>query len=147
MILPVKFSGVSSTLYNKIVTSSLSCSEFILWKYSTRIPSAHRRFWQSFCNLKIATPNLCSHASLDSEFWRIFPRHNTASVKTWTFVRLKLMIPSSPIKDNYFHEWFSQPCISNPEISSCSDTDLVDVSNVCLSLRSVLFEMNWQLFK
>ena len=38
------------------------------------------------------------------------------------------MILSSPINDRYFHEWFSQPIVSNPEISSCSDTNFVDMS-------------------
>ena len=42
------------------------------------------------------------------------------------------MILSSPIKDRYLHEWFSQPIVANPEISSCSDTNLVDMSNIYL---------------
>ena len=40
------------------------------------------------------------------------------------------MILSSPINDRYFYEWFSQPIVSNPEISSCSNTNFVDVSNI-----------------
>ena len=32
-----------------------AASDFILWKYSTRISLANRRFWQSFCNFKIWT--------------------------------------------------------------------------------------------
>ena len=34
----------------------------------------------------------------------------------------------------------------NSEISSCSDTYFVDMSNICLSVRSVVFPMDWQLF-
>ena len=43
------------------------------------------------------------------------------------------MILSSPINDRYLHEWFSQPLVSNLEISSCSDTIFLDMSNICLS--------------
>ena len=49
--------------------------------------------------------------------------------------------------DRYFHEWFSQPIVSNPEISFCSDTNLVDMSSTSLSVRSVVFAMDWQLFR
>ena len=56
------------------------------------------------------------------------------------------MILSSPINDRYFHECFSQPIVSNPEISSCSDTNFVDVSNICLCVGSVVFAMELQLF-
>ena len=51
-ILPVKFSGVSPNLYSKLLTSSLSCNVLNPGKYSTRIPSAHRRFCESFCNFE-----------------------------------------------------------------------------------------------
>ena len=54
------------------------------------------------------------------------------------------MTLSSPINDYYFHEWFSRPIVSNAEISSCSNTNLVDMSNICLSVRSVVFTMDWQ---
>ena len=56
------------------------------------------------------------------------------------------MILSSPINNKYFHEWISQPIVSNPEISSCSDTNLVDMSIICLSVRSVVFAMELRLF-
>ena len=56
------------------------------------------------------------------------------------------MILSSPNNDKYFHEWFSQQIVSKPEISSCSDTNFVDKSNTCLSVRSVVFAMDWRLF-
>ena len=84
MILPVKFSGVSSNLNSKRLTSSLSCNVLNPGKYSTRIPLAHRRFCQSFCNFEedFNHHNLCSHASLDSGFCKIFPRHNTESEET-----------------------------------------------------------------
>ena len=52
----------------------------------------------------------------------------------WTLITL-----SSPIKNKYFHEWFSQPIVSNPEISSCSDTNLADMSNICFNVRSFVF--------
>ena len=57
---------------------------WILRKYSTRIPSAHHQFCQSFCNFEedFNYPNLCSHASFDWGFSKIFPRHNTESEKT-----------------------------------------------------------------
>ena len=57
---------------------------WILGKYSTPIPLARRRFCQSFCIFweDLIHPNLCSHASLDSGFSKIFPRHNTESEKT-----------------------------------------------------------------
>ena len=42
------------------------------------------------------------------------------------------MILPSAISERYFHEWFSKTIFSNPEISSCSDTNLVDMSNICL---------------
>ena len=51
-ILPVKFSGVSPNLYSKLLTSSLSCNVLNPGKYSTRIPLAHRRFCQSFCDFE-----------------------------------------------------------------------------------------------
>ena len=51
-ILPVTFSGVSSNLISKRLTSSLSCNVLNPGIYSTRIPLAHRRFCQSFCILK-----------------------------------------------------------------------------------------------
>ena len=41
---------------------------------------------------------------------------------------------------------FSQPIVSNPEISSCSDTNLVDMSNICFSVRSAMFTMEFWLF-
>ena len=75
-ILPVKFSGVSPNLYSKLLTSSLSCNVLNPGKYSTRIPLAHHRF----CHL--IHPNVCSHASLDSGFSKIFPGHNKESEKT-----------------------------------------------------------------
>ena len=56
------------------------------------------------------------------------------------------MTLSSPINDKYFHEWFSQHIVSNPEISSCSDTNLVHMSSICLSVRSVVFAMEVRLF-
>ena len=81
MILPVKFSGVSSDLNSNRLTSSLSCNVLNPGKYSTRSPSAHRRFCQSFCI---------------PEKFRTIPT-----------------------------------IFSNPEISSCSDNNLVDMSNIC----------------
>ena len=51
-ILPVKISGVSPNLNSKLSTSSLSCNVLNPGKYSTRIPLAHRRFCQSFCNFE-----------------------------------------------------------------------------------------------
>ena len=84
MILHVKFSGVSSNVNNKLLTSSLSCNVLYLGKYSARIPVAHRRFCQSFCNFEedFNHPNLCSHVSFDWWFSRILPRQNTESEKT-----------------------------------------------------------------
>ena len=55
MILPVKFSGDSPNLNSKLLTSSLNCNVLNPGKYSTRSPSAHHRFCQSFCILKILT--------------------------------------------------------------------------------------------
>ena len=40
-----------------------------------------------------------------------------------------------------------QPIISNLEISFCSDTNLVDMSNIRLNVRSFVFAMKWQLFR
>ena len=65
-ILPVKFSGVSSYLNSKCLTSSLSCNVLNPGKYYTRIPLARRRFSQSFCNfdnilaIPIFVPMHCS---------------------------------------------------------------------------------------
>ena len=56
------------------------------------------------------------------------------------------MILSSPFNDIDFHEWFSQPIVSKPEISSCSDTNFADMSYICLSVRSVVFAMVLRLF-
>ena len=56
------------------------------------------------------------------------------------------MIVSSPINDRYFHEYFSQPIVSKPEISSCSVTNFADMSNMCLSVRSAVFTMEFWLF-
>ena len=55
------------------------------------------------------------------------------------------MTCSSPIKDKYFHEEFSQSIVSNPKISSCSDTNFADMSNICFIVRSFEFLMECQL--
>ena len=65
------------------------------------------------------------------EFRRLFIDSVEVSVALRS-VRWRLMILSSPINDRYFHEWFSQPIVSQPEISSCSDTNLADMS-ICLN--------------
>ena len=49
MILPIKFSSVSSNLTSKRLTSSLSCNVLNPGKYFTGIPLARRRFCPSFC--------------------------------------------------------------------------------------------------
>ena len=70
-ILPVKFSGVSPNLLSKLLTLSQNCN----------VSNPVHRFCQSFCSFEevFDHPNLCSHASLDSGFCWIFPRHNTES--------------------------------------------------------------------
>ena len=52
VILPVKFSGVSSNLNNKSLTLDWAATYWILGKYSTRNPLARRQFCSSFCILK-----------------------------------------------------------------------------------------------
>ena len=147
-ILPVGFSGVSPNLYSKLLTSSLSCNVLNPGKIfhsnsigSQSILSMFLQFWEDFTH-----PNLCSHASLDSGFSKIFPRHNTESEKNVDLRALRLMTLSSPINDIYFHEWFSQPTVSKPEISSCPDTNFADMSNICFSVRSAVFTMELRLF-
>ena len=54
-------------------------------------------------------------------------------------MRWRLITLSSPIKDIHSHEWFSQPIVSNPEISSCSDTNLVDMSNILFEVWDLLY--------
>ena len=83
-ILPVKFSGVSSDLNTKRLTSSLSCNVLnpgkIFHSNSIGSPSILSKclyFEEDFNH-----PNLCSHASFDWVFSKIFPRHNTESEKT-----------------------------------------------------------------
>ena len=56
------------------------------------------------------------------------------------------MILSSPIHDRYVHECFSQPLVSEPEISSCSVTNFAEMSHICLSVRFVVFAMEFWLF-
>ena len=84
MILPVKFSGVSSSLNSKLLTFSLSCNVLIPGKIfhskSIGSPSILSKFLYSGDDLN--HPNLCSHASFDWRFSCILPRHNTESEKT-----------------------------------------------------------------
>ena len=80
--------------------------------------------------------------------WRCNKNHNL-QYRIWKGVDFRcverLMILSSPINDIYFHEWFSQPIVSKTEISSCSDTNFADMSNICF-VRTVVFTMELQLF-
>ena len=41
---------------------------------------------------------------------------------------------------------FPQPIVSKPKISSCSVTNFEDMSNICLSMRSAVFTMEFWLF-
>ena len=129
--------GVSPNLNSKLLTSSLSCNVLnpgkMIHSNSIGSPSILWKFLYSGEVLNHSQSLF--HASFDWGFSRIFPWHNTESEKTQTFVRWRLMTLSSPINDRYFHEWFSQPTVSNPEISFCSDTSFVDMSNICLSVR------------
>ena len=140
------------------------------WVWTLCLPKSSRLFaigskeasweelaWEPSCNgISSSTKfslNSCSHSGISGSshgflrsivvsFWLGF-----GILLAWVSTGFPWsMIQSSPIKDNYFNEWFSQPIVSNPEISSCSDTNLVDVSNICLRLRSVVFVMDWQLF-
>ena len=79
----MKFSGVSSNLNSKLLTSSLSCNVLnpgkIFHSNSIGSPSILSKFLyfeEDFNHL-----NLCSHASFDSVFSKIFPKHNTESEK------------------------------------------------------------------
>ena len=60
-------------------------------------------------------------------------------------MRWRLITLSSPIKDKYLHEWVSQPIVSNPEISSCSDTKPADMSNMCFNVR-LFCNRDWMTF-
>ena len=143
MILPVQFSGVSSYLNSKRLTSSLSCNvvypEIIFHSNSigsTSILSKFLLFWRRFQPSQSLFPCIVRL----EWFSRIFPRHNTESEETCTLVRWRLITLSSPINDRYSHEWFSQPIVSNPEISSRSDTNLLWICRTfVLSVRSVVF--------
>ena len=134
--------GVSSDLNSKRLTSSLSCNVvnpgeiFPLEFHWLAVDSfqSSERILRCFEPSQSLFPCLVSVGG----FSRILPRHNTESEKDvdlpW---RWRLITLSSPINDRHFHEWFSQPIVSNPEFSPCSDTNLVDMSNICLSVRSV----------
>ena len=84
MILPVKFSGVSSNLHSKRLASSLSCNLLnpgnIFHSNSIGSPSILSKFLYSGDDLKHR--NLSSYASFDWGFSCILPRHNTESEKT-----------------------------------------------------------------
>ena len=110
IIIPVKFSGVSSNLNSKLLTSWLSCNVLNPGKYSTRIPLARRRFCPSFCRPEMIWTIpifLPMHRSIGGSR-RSYQDTNTESEKTQTYVRWRLMTCSSPIKDKYFHVEFSQ---------------------------------------
>ena len=84
MILPVKFSGVSSDLNSKLLTSSLSCNVLypgkIFHSNSIGSPSILSKFLYSRDVWNHS--NLCSHAVFDWGFSCIFPTHNTESENT-----------------------------------------------------------------
>ena len=122
----------------------------ILGRCSTRIQSAHHRFCQSFCNFEkiwsilIFAPMLRWHLDSDGSSQDTF-----LNLKRRSLVCRRLMILSSSVNDRYFHDCFSQPIVSKPEISSCSVTNFADMLNICFSVRSSVFTMElwfWKLF-
>ena len=145
-ILLVKFSDVSPNLNSKLLTSSLSCNVLNPGKYSTRIPLDHRRFCQNFCKPKmiwtipIFVPMHrsigCSRRSYEDTIQNLKRRRPLCVEDWWLFHQQS---------KTHFHEWFSQPIVSTPEISSCSDTNLADMSNICFNVRSFVSVMEWQL--
>ena len=147
MIRPVNFSGVTLNLDSNSWTSWLSCNVVNPGKifHSNSIGSPSILSKVLYSGELLNHSNLSSHAMFDRGFSFIFPRHNTESENTLTFVRWRLMTCSSPIKDKYFHEEFSQSIVSTPYFSSCSDTIFSDMSNICFIVRSSVFLMECQL--
>ena len=92
-------------------------------------------------------PLNCSYQTIfDVGYWYTFPRHNTESENTLTFVCTRLMTCCSPTKDKYFHEESSQLIVHIPLMSSdCSVINFSDVSNICFIVRSSVFLMECQL--
>ena len=82
----------------------------ILGKYSIRILLTHQQFCLKTLYFgKLSNHvNLSSHAMFDCGFSFTFPKHNTESENTKTFVCKRLMTYSSPTKDKYFHKEYSQ---------------------------------------
>ena len=84
IFLPVKFSGVSFNLNNKLLTSSLSCNVLYpgttFHSNSSGSPSILSNFSVLLRFFKHS--NLCSQAAFDWVCSCILPRHNTESEKT-----------------------------------------------------------------
>ena len=120
IILPVKVSGISSNFNSKSVTSWQSCNVVNPGKifHSNSIGSPSILSKVLYSGELLNHVNLPSHATLDCGFSFIFPRHNIESEKTWTFVRWRLMICSSPINDKYFHDEFSH-LVQTPILQIC----------------------------
>ena len=110
IIRPVSFSGVTLTLDSNSWTLLQSCTVVnpvkIFHSNSIGSPSILSKALYSGELLKHV--NLSSHAIFDCGFSFTFPRHNTESENTQTYVYKRLMTSSSPTKDKYFHEECSQ---------------------------------------
>ena len=98
---------------------------------------------QNFCNLRRFDPSKSELLHIDR--FRVFETcSRLIEHRIWKGAEDRWFFRHQLMSNIFFHEWFSQPIVSNPEISSCSDTNFADMSNICfsnicLSVRSVVF--------
>ena len=132
-----------SFLWNSLVPDLISTINFwpldwvatywILGRYSTRIPL---NFWTT----PISVPIQCLIEGSRSSLQNTIEYENAK-----TFAIKRLMMCSSSTKDNFFLEELFQLFDFTPYISSCSDTNFSDMSNICFIVRSSGFWMDCHL--
>ena len=135
IILPVKFLGVSPNFHSHVLIFSLSSNVLNLGKIFHSNSSGSLSNLSKFLSTgDVFTIPIClpMHRSIGSS--RRSYQDTTQNLKRRRpFVRWRLMTLSSPIKDIYFNEWFSQPIVSNPEISLFRHLNLL----ICRTFVSV----------
>ena len=140
IIRPVKFSDVTLNVDSNSWTLWQSCNVVNPGKifHSNSIGSPSIVSKVLYSDELLNQVNVSSQTMFDCGFSLVFPRHNTESENTWTFVCKRLMTcssptkdklfslhrshlivrlsisRSSPIKDKYFHEEFSQLIVFTP---------------------------------
>ena len=110
IIRPVSFSGDTLNLDSNSWTLLQSCNVVNPWKifHSHSVGSLSILSKALYSGELLNHVNLSSPAMFDCGLSLTFPRHNTESENTLTFVCKKVMTASSPTKKKHFHEKLSQ---------------------------------------